>query len=57
MGRAIPRTWTDPDCGCIRSKGNRRGQWSVWVSENWRIVFRFEWGAVVDGDLVDHHGG
>ena len=25
--------------------GDRRGQWSVRVSGNWRIVFRFEDGA------------
>ena len=35
--------------------GNRRGQWSVRVSDNWRIVFRFEDGEAVDVDLVDYH--
>ena len=38
-------------------KGDRRGQWSVWVSGNWRIVFRFNEGEVVDVDIVDYHGG
>ena len=38
-------------------KGDRRGQWSAWVSGNWRIVFRFEEGEVVDVDLLDYHGG
>ena len=38
-------------------KGDRRGQWSVWVSGNWRIVFRFDEGEVVGVDLVDYHGG
>ncbi|MDE0052552.1 MAG: type II toxin-antitoxin system RelE/ParE family toxin [Rhodospirillales bacterium] len=36
-------------------KGNRAGQWSVSVSGNWRIVFRFADGDVVDVDLVDYH--
>ena len=36
-------------------KGNRAGQWSVRVSGNWRVVFRFEAGEVVDVDLVDYH--
>ena len=36
-------------------KGSREGQWSVRVSENWRIVFRFESGTAVDVDLIDHH--
>ena len=36
-------------------KGERRGQWSVRVSGNWRIVFRFVDGAVADVTLVDYH--
>ena len=36
-------------------KGNRRGQWSVRVSGNLRIVFRFVHGEAVDVDLVDYH--
>ncbi len=35
--------------------GDRRGQWSVRVSGNWRIVFRFEDGEPVDVTLVDYH--
>jgi len=35
--------------------GDRRGQWSVRVSGNWRIVFRFEDGEAVDVNLVDYH--
>ena len=36
-------------------KGDRQGQWAVWVSGNWRLVFRFEDGHAVDVDLVDYH--
>ena len=36
-------------------KGDRTGQWSVRVSGNWRVVFRFEDGEAVDVDLVDYH--
>ena len=35
--------------------GDRRGQWSVRVSGNWRIVFRFVNGEAVDVTLVDYH--
>jgi proteic killer suppression protein len=35
--------------------GDRRGQWSVTVRANWRIVFRFEDGGAYDVDLVDYH--
>ena len=36
-------------------KGDRLGQWSMSVSANWRIVFRFVDGEAVDIDLVDYH--
>ena len=36
-------------------KGDRRGQWSVRVSGNWRIVFRFVHGEAVGVDLIDYH--
>ena len=36
-------------------KGDRAGQWSVRVSGNWRVVFRFEDGEAVDADLIDDH--
>ena len=35
--------------------GDRRGQWSVRVSGNWRIVFRFRDGEAVDVTLIDYH--
>lgn len=36
-------------------KGDRAGDWSVSVSGNWRIVFRFEGGHASDVDLIDYH--
>ena len=36
-------------------KGDRKGYWSVRVSANWRITFRFENGTVFDVDLLDYH--
>ena len=36
-------------------KGKLKGCWSVSVSGNWRIVFRFEGMNVCDVDLVDYH--
>ena len=31
------------------------GLWSIRVSENWHMVFRFEDNEAVDVDLVDFH--
>jgi proteic killer suppression protein len=36
-------------------KGKRLGQWAVWVSGNWRLVFEFEGSNVTNVDLVDYH--
>lgn len=35
--------------------GDLHGYWSVRVSGNWRLVFRFEEGDVFELDLVDYH--
>lgn len=36
-------------------KGNRKGEWSVTVRDNWRMTFRFENGEVLDVNLEDYH--
>ncbi len=36
-------------------RGKLAGYWSVTVSANWRIVFRFEDGDVTEVDPIDYH--
>ncbi len=36
-------------------KGNLAGFWSINVSRNWRIIFRFSGVHACDVDLVDYH--
>jgi proteic killer suppression protein len=36
-------------------KGDRRGTWSIKVSGNWRITFKFEDGDAYDVNLEDYH--
>ncbi|MDI3464526.1 MAG: Toxin HigB [Nitrospira sp.] len=36
-------------------RGDLKGYWSVTVSGNWRIVFRFEKGDALDVNLADYH--
>ncbi len=36
-------------------KGDLAGFWSVTVSGNWRVIFRFEGGHASEVDLVDYH--
>jgi toxin HigB-1 len=35
--------------------GERKGEWAVSVSGNWRLVFRFDGEDATDVDLVDYH--
>ncbi len=35
--------------------GDLKGFWSVRVTGNWRIIFRFEEGFAENVDLVDYH--
>lgn len=44
-----------PGYGLHRLTGNLRGFWSVSVSRNHRIIFRFSGGNASDLDLVDYH--
>lgn len=36
-------------------KGDLAGYWSVTVSGNWRIVFRFDGTDIRGVDLIDYH--
>ncbi len=36
-------------------KGALKGFWSVSISGNWRIIFRFENGKAYDIEMIDYH--
>ena len=36
-------------------KGRLKGYWSISISGNWRVIFRFEDGDAYDVDLIDYH--
>ncbi|MDO8351314.1 MAG: type II toxin-antitoxin system RelE/ParE family toxin [Gallionella sp.] len=36
-------------------KGDRAGQWSVRINDQWRVCFRFENGNALDVAIVDYH--
>lgn len=35
--------------------GDRKGQWSIRVNDQWRICFRFNNGEAADVELIDYH--
>ena len=36
-------------------KGNRRGQYSIRINDQWRVCFRWESGDAHDVEIVDYH--
>jgi proteic killer suppression protein len=36
-------------------KGDRRGEWSIRINDQWRICFRWEDGNAEDVRIVDYH--
>lgn len=36
-------------------QGNRAGQWSVRINDQWRLCFRWENNNALDVEIVDYH--
>ena len=36
-------------------RGDRAGQWSVRINDQWRVCFRFENGDAFDVEITDYH--
>lgn len=37
-------------------RGNRTGQWSIRINDQWRICFRWTEGGADNVEIVDYHG-
>lgn len=44
-----------PGSGLHSLKGDRKGEWSVKVSGNWRITFKFIEGSAIKVNYEDYH--
>jgi toxin HigB-1 len=36
-------------------KGNRAGQWSIRINEQWRVCFQWTFGGASNVEIVDYH--
>ena len=36
-------------------RGDRKGQWSIRISDQWRLCFRFDKGDAFDVEIIDYH--
>lgn len=50
-----PKDMNLPGLALHKLKGKRKNTWSVQVSGNWRIAFKFEGGDATDVDYEDYH--
>lgn len=50
-----PQDMSLPGLGLHELKGRQKGTWSVSVSGNWRVTFRFEGPDACDIDYEDYH--
>ena len=45
-----------PNFGAHKLTGDRKGEWALFVTKNWRMTFRVNaTGAIEDMDLEDYH--
>lgn len=52
---AAPQAMDLPGYRLHPLKGEWKGWWSVTVSANWRVIFRFEGTDAFDVELIDYH--
>ena len=38
-----------------RLKGNRAGQWSIRINDQWRVCFKFAKGDATEVEICDYH--
>ena len=38
-------------------RGDRRGQYSIRINDQWRVIFRWQAGDAFDVEIVDYHKG
>jgi proteic killer suppression protein len=50
-----PRDMNLPGLYLHELKGDRQGTWSVRVSSNWRVTFKFDGPDATNVDLEDYH--
>ena len=46
---------TPPGNRLEKLSGNRKGQYSIRVNDQWRICFRWKSGQATDVEIVDYH--
>ena len=51
----LPEQLRLPGFGLHRLEGDLAGCWTIAIRGDWRIIFRFDAGDIIDVDLVEYH--
>jgi len=51
----IEDLWSPPGNRLEAMRGDRKGQWSIRINDQWRLCFRFEDGNAFDVEIIDYH--
>jgi len=54
-GSKSPEDMNLPGYKLHELQGREKGTWSVWVSRNWRVTFRFDGNNAIFVDYRDYH--
>ncbi len=46
---------TPPGNRLEKLRGDREGQWSIRINDQWRICFRWENGGAIEVEIADYH--
>jgi proteic killer suppression protein len=52
---AIEDLWNPPSNRLEKLKGDRKGQWSIRINDQFRICFRWDGKDAWDVEIVDYH--
>ena len=55
QARGLPDLRIPPGNRLEPLRGNRQGQHSIRINQQWRICFRWHQGAAYDVEIVDYH--
>jgi proteic killer suppression protein len=55
QARSLQDLWVPPGNRLEALKGDRKGQHSIRINDQWRICFRWLDGHAYDVDIVDYH--
>ena len=55
LAKQVEDLWIPPGNRLEKLAGNRAGQWSIWINDQWRVCFKWGVDGAEDVEIVDYH--